>query len=344
MRNSLHRRNHKERSQLSHRQRFGILEKHTDYVLRARDYHSKQDRIKRLRQKAADRNKDEFYFGMNRERTEGGMHVQDRGNVSLPVDMVKILKTQDENYVRTMRAAGLKKIEKLKEQLKGLADLFTPSVAAGDVPQAEGGGDDDDAGLEEEELEILRNAGIIAGQSKTRKRRSSRRSPKHTVFVENEEEARHYVAEQNDPQTPHPVDGNNVGAVDLGWRGPEKQKKQKKKYNAVNALDSADASERRQAAKAHRMRLLKELSARLHRDRMLRYAERELEMQKLLMGKGRSKKLKGVERVDGMDDNSDDEDALDARRGSSGSKRGGKNVDEKLYKPRVYKWNAQRKR
>jgi hypothetical protein len=70
LRNSLHRRNHKERSQLSHRQRFGILEKHKDYVLRARDYHSKKDRIKRLREKAADRNKDEFYFGMNRERTE----------------------------------------------------------------------------------------------------------------------------------------------------------------------------------------------------------------------------------------------------------------------------------
>jgi hypothetical protein len=37
-----------------------------------------------------------------------GVHVQNRGNVNLPVDMVKILKTQDENYVRTMRAAGLK--------------------------------------------------------------------------------------------------------------------------------------------------------------------------------------------------------------------------------------------
>jgi U3 small nucleolar RNA-associated protein 11 len=36
------------------------------------------------------------------------VHIQDRGNASLPVDMVKILKTQDENYVRTMRAAGLK--------------------------------------------------------------------------------------------------------------------------------------------------------------------------------------------------------------------------------------------
>ena len=69
LRNSLHRRNHKERSQLAHRSRLGLLEKHKDYVLRARDYHSKQDRLTRLRQKAADRNKDEFYFGMTGQRT-----------------------------------------------------------------------------------------------------------------------------------------------------------------------------------------------------------------------------------------------------------------------------------
>ena len=36
------------------------------------------------------------------------MHVKDRGNVALPVDIVKVLKTQDENYIRTMRTAGLK--------------------------------------------------------------------------------------------------------------------------------------------------------------------------------------------------------------------------------------------
>jgi len=70
LRNSLHRRNHKERSQLANRSRFGFLEKHKDYVLRARDYHSKQDRLTRLRQKASERNKDEFYFGMNKERTQ----------------------------------------------------------------------------------------------------------------------------------------------------------------------------------------------------------------------------------------------------------------------------------
>ncbi len=70
LKNSLHRKSHKERSQLSHRTRLGFLEKHKDYVLRARDYHSKQDRINLLRGKAATRNKDEFYFSMTKEKTE----------------------------------------------------------------------------------------------------------------------------------------------------------------------------------------------------------------------------------------------------------------------------------
>ena len=69
LRNSIHRRSHKERSQLAHRAKLGLLEKHADYVKRARDYHSKQDRLARLRQKAAERNKDEFYFSMTKEKT-----------------------------------------------------------------------------------------------------------------------------------------------------------------------------------------------------------------------------------------------------------------------------------
>ncbi|KAI0285297.1 small-subunit processome [Russula aff. rugulosa BPL654] len=327
LRNSLHRRNHKERSQLSHRQRFGILEKHKDYVLRARDYHSKQDRIKRLRQKAAERNKDEFYFGMNRERTQGGVHVQDRGNASLPVDMVKILKTQDENYVRTMRAAGLKKIEKLKDRLKELADLFVPGLTV-DVHQAE----DDEAGLDEEELEILREAGVITGPSKAGST-SSQLQAKHIVFVENEEEARQYLTKQTNLPTSRSESSVDVDAINLGWRKPEKRKSQKKKKKAVGTSDSTDGSEEREAAKVHRTRLLKELSARLHRDRMLRYAERELEMQRLMMGKGGCKKVKGVEKVEGSDDEDDD-----------GGQRRRSGVEEKLYRPRVYRWRAERKR
>ena len=108
LRNSLHRRNHKERSQLAHRAKYGILEKHKDYVLRARDYHSKQDRLNRLKHKAANKNKDEFYFAMKNERTVEGVHVKDRGNTSMPMDMVKLLKTQDEGYVRTIKTVGLK--------------------------------------------------------------------------------------------------------------------------------------------------------------------------------------------------------------------------------------------
>lgn len=65
-------RQHRERAQPAARQRLGILEKHKDYVKRAKDYHSKEDRIKKLREKAAGRNKDEFYFGMVNSRTEVG--------------------------------------------------------------------------------------------------------------------------------------------------------------------------------------------------------------------------------------------------------------------------------
>lgn len=39
---------------------------------------------------------------------QDGVHIKSRGNVALPTDIVKVLKTQDENYVRTMRASGLK--------------------------------------------------------------------------------------------------------------------------------------------------------------------------------------------------------------------------------------------
>jgi U3 small nucleolar RNA-associated protein 11 len=48
----------------------GILEKHKDYVQRAKDFNQKKDKIKRLKQKVADRNKDEFYFGMVGKQTK----------------------------------------------------------------------------------------------------------------------------------------------------------------------------------------------------------------------------------------------------------------------------------
>lgn len=62
-----------ERSQPLKRQRFGLLEKHADYVKRARDFHSKEDRLNKMKEKAEGRNKDEFYFGMIKSRTSVGL-------------------------------------------------------------------------------------------------------------------------------------------------------------------------------------------------------------------------------------------------------------------------------
>ncbi|KAJ1933579.1 Small subunit (SSU) processome component, partial [Linderina pennispora] len=52
------RREHKERGQISSRKGLGFLEKHKDYVLRARDYNQKQAQLKRLRERARERNPD----------------------------------------------------------------------------------------------------------------------------------------------------------------------------------------------------------------------------------------------------------------------------------------------
>lgn len=112
------RRNHRERAQPLNRQKLGLLEKHKDYVHRARDYKSKKDRIKKLREKAAFRNKDEFYWGMVKGQTKGGVAIADRGNEALSTDMVRLLKTQDVGYIKVQIAQD----EKVSTGSPGLAD------------------------------------------------------------------------------------------------------------------------------------------------------------------------------------------------------------------------------
>ena len=89
-RNAAKRKTHKERHQPEARERFGLLEKHKvgtlaarpawhahvciaayltltlqDYVLRAKDFNFKKQRLKALQQKATTKNPDEFYFQMH---------------------------------------------------------------------------------------------------------------------------------------------------------------------------------------------------------------------------------------------------------------------------------------
>ncbi|KAG0071882.1 UTP11-like, U3 small nucleolar ribonucleoprotein [Linnemannia elongata] len=121
LRNAVHRRNHKERSQPLARQKFGLLEKKKDYVARARDYHSKQDRLKAMREKAAFRNPDEFYFKMINSKTKGGVHLTER-NDKFSHDFLKLLNTQDLNYVTQQRDIGKKRIDRMQQGLVLLDD------------------------------------------------------------------------------------------------------------------------------------------------------------------------------------------------------------------------------
>ncbi|KAF4124875.1 U3 small nucleolar RNA-associated protein 11 [Geosmithia morbida] len=127
MRNAVQRRPHRERAQPHERRRLGLLEKHKDYSLRAKDYNKKKEQLKALHQKAAERNEDEFYFGMMSRkgpgsrikdgRTWDGKIHGDRGNSAMDMDTVRLLKTQDMGYIRTMRQVAMKEVARLEQQV-----------------------------------------------------------------------------------------------------------------------------------------------------------------------------------------------------------------------------------
>ena len=122
MRNAVQRRNHKERAQPFERKKWGLLEKHKDYVLRAKDFNTKKRRLKTLRAKGAERNPDEFYFAMTSSTTVKGVHVASRGNTSLSQDAVRLLKTQDAGYLRVATAVERNKRQKLERELHFLEE------------------------------------------------------------------------------------------------------------------------------------------------------------------------------------------------------------------------------
>jgi hypothetical protein len=118
MRNAVQRRNHKERAQPIEREKWGLLEKRKDYKLRAADHKQKKQKLKLLSEKARDRNPDEFSFKMMSSKVDKqGRKVADRGNQALSMDVVKLLKTQDAGYIRTMLQMVRKERQELEQKL-----------------------------------------------------------------------------------------------------------------------------------------------------------------------------------------------------------------------------------
>ncbi|OIW03119.1 hypothetical protein TanjilG_07271 [Lupinus angustifolius] len=120
LRNAIPRPAHKERSQPSTRKKFGLLEKHKDYVVRAKAFHQKEDTLRRLREKAANRNEDEFYFKMARTKTVGGVHKPESEANKYTQEELMLMKTQDIGYVLQKVQSERKKIEKLTATLHSI--------------------------------------------------------------------------------------------------------------------------------------------------------------------------------------------------------------------------------
>ncbi|KAK9153133.1 hypothetical protein Sjap_000613 [Stephania japonica] len=99
LRNAIHRRAHKERAQPHARKKFGLLEKHKDYVVRAKAFHKKEEALQKLREKAAFRNPDEFYFKMMKTRTIDGVHRPESQARQYSQEELMLMKTQDIGYI-----------------------------------------------------------------------------------------------------------------------------------------------------------------------------------------------------------------------------------------------------
>eukprot|EP01083_Nonionella_stella_P172335 591137_1 len=111
---------HKERAQPQHRKRFGLfsglLEKKKDYVLRARNYHMKEDHLKLLRGKASMRNPDEFFFKMINSTTEDGVHIS-KIERDRTAETIKRMTSEDISYLASKCTSEMNKIQRMKSSL-----------------------------------------------------------------------------------------------------------------------------------------------------------------------------------------------------------------------------------
>jgi len=112
----VHRRTHLERPQPKARKSHGLLEKKKDYVQRARNYHQKEDRIKKLHEKAYFKNEDEFAFSMvNHSIINGKMRKNDHHHLTHAE--VALADSQDVGYIGMREQIDKKSIEKRMQSL-----------------------------------------------------------------------------------------------------------------------------------------------------------------------------------------------------------------------------------
>jgi U3 small nucleolar RNA-associated protein 11 len=271
LRNAVKRVTHKERSQPKNRAHLGILEKKKDYKVRAVDYHKKQDVLTSLRRKAAGRNPDEFYFGMNKSEIKDGKHrkieqaKQKERIAEIGHDAVKLMKSQDLSYVRMQTMKDIRKIERMQSSLQYLGD--NPTTI----------GDSDD---------------IV-----DKKR-------KHTVFVNSRSKAENFDVVEHFDTVPELAGrsfnrprketllklGSNADGYYDDSDGEQRQLSEKE----LTKRNNAAKRQARVVSKA-RASAYAELEARTKRVEGLKNAEAHLVTEKIVASKGRKRKIKEAE-------------------------------------------------
>ncbi|KAI4300970.1 hypothetical protein L6164_034294 [Bauhinia variegata] len=99
------------------RKKIGFLDKHKDYVVLAKSYRKKEEILQKLREKAAIRNPDEFYFKIIRTKTVDGVHRPESEANKYNQEELMLMKTQDIGYVLQKAQSERKKTEKLTATL-----------------------------------------------------------------------------------------------------------------------------------------------------------------------------------------------------------------------------------
>ncbi|KAL5036914.1 hypothetical protein RTP6_004427 [Batrachochytrium dendrobatidis] len=168
------RRTHRERAQPSARSNLGLLEKHKDYVKRAKDFHKKEKALKILKEKATFRNPDEFYFGMVNAKTNKGVHTLQRTE-TFDHELKSLMKTQDQNYINYQRSINLKKIKRLQEDIHFVEEDKEES-------------DKEDS--EDNEKNSMSDFDEPEPVQPTKKLRKS--GPSHTIFVDDKAQAKSF--------------------------------------------------------------------------------------------------------------------------------------------------------
>ncbi|KAL3471997.1 small-subunit processome [Aspergillus californicus] len=262
MRNVVQRRQHRERGQLKGREKWGILEKHKDYSLRAKDYNTKKNKIKRLEEKVRDANPDEFAFGMmsshTQKRGKHGTGMRDSATAQgLTHEAIKLLKTQDAGYLRTVGERVRRQMDKVQEEVR---------IQEG-VGAALNKGDDSDGKGEEESDDDF-------GFDKVEKK------PKKLVFADDRDEQRTLKrALESESEEDELGEDDSFGALQ---RAQQQKKKSLKELEAEKRAmyDARRSRKMKKRALESKQSKLKALQKQ-HSD--ITAAERALDMQRAKM-------------------------------------------------------------